>query len=75
MCDIYIIYRGVFCSYGSEQLSVTGMFFLYSVVSSPYDRSKHFTLHPLVDLFILTATRFLREGLARRGFARDNRLK
>ena len=29
---------------------------LYSAVSSPLDRSKHFTIHPLADLFILTPT-------------------
>ena len=30
--------------------------FLYSAVSSPLDRSKRFTFHPLADLFIPTPT-------------------
>ena len=34
---------------------------LYSAVSSPLDRSKRFTLHPLADLFIPTPTRLLLE--------------
>ena len=36
--------------------------FVYSLVSSPLDRSKHFTLYPLADLFIPTSTRLLCEA-------------
>ena len=35
--------------------------FLYSAVSSPRDCSKHFTLHPLADLFIPKPSRLLHE--------------
>ena len=42
-------------------VTVKGMFVLYSAVSSPLDRPKCFTLHPLADLFIPTPTRLLRE--------------
>ena len=38
--------------------------FLYSAVSRPLDRSKHFTLHSLADLFIPTPTRLLREAFS-----------
>ena len=44
------------------QKKVTGMF-LYSAVSSPLDRSKHFTLlPPMADLFIPTPNRLLLEA-------------
>ena len=36
--------------------------FLYSTVSSPFDHSKHFKLHPLADLCIPTPTRLLLEA-------------
>ena len=38
--------------------------FLYSVVSSPRDCSKRFTLHPLADLFISTPSRLLWEAFS-----------
>ena len=33
--------------------------FLYTAVSSPLNRSKHFTLHPVADLFIPAPTRLV----------------
>ena len=38
--------------------------FSYSAVSSPLERSKRFTLHPLADWFIPTPTRLLWEAFA-----------
>ena len=38
------------------------VFIYYSAVSSPLDRSKHFTLHSLADLFIPTPTQLLWEA-------------
>ena len=44
------------------QLKVKGKgMFLYSAVSGPYDCSKRFTLHPLVDLFIPRPSQLLWE--------------
>ena len=40
------------------------MFFLYSAVSSTLDRSNHFTLHPMADLFMPAPTRLLWEALS-----------
>ena len=36
----------------------------YIAVSSPLDRSKRFTLHPMTDLFVPTPTRYLWEAFA-----------
>ena len=41
--------------------TVQKVWFYIAHVSSPLDRTKDFTLHPLADLFIPTPTRLLRE--------------
>ena len=38
--------------------------FLYSMVSSPLDWSKRFTLHPMTDMFIPTSFRLLWEAFS-----------
>ena len=45
----------------SWKVKCNGMF-LYSAVSSPFDRSKRFTLHALSELFITTPNRLMLEA-------------
>ena len=46
--------------------------FLYSAVSSPLDRSKRFTLHPLADLLIPAPTRLVWEAFSHAAVAAQN---
>ena len=52
MCNLFIM------------LGMCKGMFLYRAVSSPLDRSKRFTLHPLADVFIPTSTRLLLEAFS-----------